>query len=114
MNSLLAKRNSLDPSGVHVPIVGGPDIDTMVPLFSRATPVPALPLEQHSLVKLSKDIPDSEPVMMSHEKFGYGSSSTPTAFALSNFVTVLALGLLGDERANVTGFIRSNVIPTTK
>ncbi|KAJ8959597.1 hypothetical protein NQ318_021782 [Aromia moschata] len=38
-NTLLGRYQDLDPRICNVPIIGGPDIDLAVPLFSRASPV---------------------------------------------------------------------------
>lgn len=115
LNSLLAFHNDLDPSGVHVPLVGGPDIDNLVPLFSRATPIGTTPCEARGLTVRFKNLPDHENVMFEKDKLEFADLEPSShAYALNRAITAMALGLLGDPEADMTAFIRSNVLPTCK
>ncbi|KAI4457191.1 malate and lactate dehydrogenase [Holotrichia oblita] len=115
LNSLVAFHNDLDPSGVHVPLIGGPDIDTLVPLFSRATPVGLGPYEAQCLMKRFRNLADCDDVMKEKKAIEfYDLSPLSHAHALNRSITTIALGLLGDQQADTCGFIRSNVIRTCK
>lgn len=115
LNSLVAFHNDLDPSGVHVPVIGGPDIDTLIPLFSRATPVGLGPHEALCLTRRFRNLADCDDVMKEKKNLEYYDLSPLShAHSLHRAITTIALGLLGDQQADICGFIRSNIIRTCK
>ncbi|GJQ82248.1 hypothetical protein Trydic_g19448 [Trypoxylus dichotomus] len=115
LNSLVAFHNDLDPSGVHVPLIGGPDIDCLVPLLSRATPVGLSPVEALCLTKRYRNIEDHDEVTIEKKSIEFADLSPLShAYALNRSIITIALGLLGDPSADMCGFIRSNVLRTCK
>ncbi|KAK9675301.1 hypothetical protein QE152_g40468 [Popillia japonica] len=106
LNSLVAFHNDLDPSGVHVPVIGGPDIDTLIPLFSRATPVGLGPHEALCLTRRFRNLADCDDVMKEKKNLEYYDLSPLShAHSLHRAITTIALGLLGDQQADICGFI---------
>lgn len=100
-NSVTAQYESLDPQMVHVPVVGGPDIDCAVPIFSQAKPIGLGPRDADRLLTIFK-------------REGPHPVVTSQAFALNRLVTCLARGLCGADDAVVSAYIRSNVIGTCR
>lgn len=114
LNSRLASFDDLDPAGVNVPIVGGPDQDCIVPMFSRAMPLECEADEAECLTKEIKGIPKEEKLLFDINKMQYiESSPLSNAFGINRSITTMALGIIGDERSVMTGFIRTNILRNT-
>lgn len=112
-NSLTARFEDLDPSSVHVPLLGGPDIDNLVPLFSRATPASPRVFDVKYLLTRFKGIAEDDSPIKTPVPCKMAEAPLSEAFALNRFVTTIALGLCGDEDAVACAFVRSNVISTS-
>ncbi|KAF2881202.1 hypothetical protein ILUMI_24967 [Ignelater luminosus] len=108
-NSLVARYQDLDPISVHVPLVGGPDTDCVVPLFSRATPVGLTPTDCEILHEKIRKIDDLIPIECS-SNCRLGISPLSEAYAINQMVTTMGIGLCGDEKANCTGFVRQSIL----
>lgn len=113
-NSLTARFQDLDPASVHVPLVGGPDLDTMVPLFSRATPVALMVNEAEFLTKLFRGVAEDKSPLMNMAPCKLENAPFSEAFALNRLVTTIAMGIKGDSEANAAAFMRSGIISTCK
>lgn len=110
-NTLVAQFQGLDPLSVDVPLIGGPDVDTIVPLFTRARPV-GIPLED-ALLMLKKfrglpfdaDLGDCKqlPSKVSQEPLS-------EAFAINRMITNVGLGLCGDSNSCFNAFVRTNLV----
>ncbi|KAK5641786.1 hypothetical protein RI129_010333 [Pyrocoelia pectoralis] len=108
INAYVGHYYGLDPVSVHVPFIGGPDTDNVVPLFSRAKPLSVLTGDISPLNNFLKNWKNSAsekcntPIMM--------VSAVSEAYAINQFVTTMALGLCGDDYAICTAFVRQNII----
>ncbi|RZC41755.1 malate dehydrogenase, mitochondrial [Asbolus verrucosus] len=97
-NAMAGQYQNLDPQMVHVPIVGGPDLDCAIPLFSQTVPAGMSQKDSEKLLQQFRaEIPN--PIMSQ-------------AYGLNRMITGIALGLNGDDAANVPAFVRSNIIST--
>ncbi|XP_050295762.1 malate dehydrogenase, mitochondrial-like isoform X2 [Anthonomus grandis grandis] len=114
-NTLLGRFQDLDPQNCYAPIVGGPDIELAVPLYSMAKPVevfgkdgPRTLTAQFRGVK-KDDLPKS---------FGVPNQNIhcelAESYALNQLISAIALGLCGDQLSAANVFIRSNILPTCK
>ncbi|XP_031353893.1 probable malate dehydrogenase, mitochondrial [Photinus pyralis] len=112
VNAYVGNYYGLDPNSVHVPFVGGPDTDNVVPLFSRARPVQVLRKDGKALNEFLKNWKEAvaekckTPIMM--------VNAISEAYAINRFVTTLSLGLCGDDYAVSTAYIRQNIIKTCR
>lgn len=111
---MTARFQDLDPVSVHVPLVGGPDLDTLVPLFSRATPVALMLNEAEFLTKLFRGVAEDRSPLSNVAPCKLADAPLSEAFALNRMVTTAAMGMKGDSEANVAVFMRSNIITTCK
>lgn len=94
VNRLARFYQEVDPKLVHVPLVGGPDLDIIVPLFTRTTPMELDTSEAHVLTPVFRGEPlDFTVVDLFADPFAY----TPhlDAFALNMLVRNIAIGRLG-------------------
>jgi len=113
INTFLAKHLHLDPTSIHVPLLGGPEEDIIIPLFSRAIPSSVSISDARLLVNRFKGLDDvDDPSDKAKVIPEYSPHSK--AFAINRLVTTVALGLLGDSNAINTAFVRSNFITTCK
>lgn len=99
----------MDPVSVHVPLVGGPDTDCVVPLFSRATPVGLTPNDCVILHERIKKIDELVPIESS-SSCELGTSPLSEAYAINQLVTTIGIGLCGDNKAICTGFVRQSIL----
>nr|XP_022916280.1 malate dehydrogenase, mitochondrial-like [Onthophagus taurus] len=113
LNSLLADYYKLDPAGINVPVCGGPDLDCLVPIFSRATPLATTSPDEVLLIKKYRNVGETGDVLKPIKSFKHDSESMAKAFAINRSITAIALGLLGDQNSNMVGHIRSNIFQTS-
>ncbi|KAK4874158.1 hypothetical protein RN001_013518 [Aquatica leii] len=113
INSYIGLFQDLDPRCVHVPIIGGPDTDNVVPLLSRALPATILPCD---IPKVHLKIKDwKKNTATKCEPSGdLKDCRLSEAYSINQLVTTMALGLCGDDYAITTAFIRQNIIPTCR
>lgn len=99
-NALAGHYQTLDPQMVHVPIIGGPDLDCAIPLFTQTLPVEISQPDSDRLLELfRKETP--HPVM-SH------------AVGINRMLTEIARGINGDFNANILAFVRTKTISTCR
>lgn len=99
---------------MHVPLVGGPDLETLVPLFSRATPVALMVNEAEFLTKVFRGVAEDRSPLVNIAPCKLADAPLSEAFALNRMLTTIAMGMKGDSDANVAAFLRSNIISTCK
>lgn len=113
-NSLVASFQGLDPASVDVPLIGGPDVNTIVPLFTRARPVGLSMDESISMMKKFRGLPyDADINDCKYVDTKLGPAPFSEAFAINRMVTNIALGICGDTNSCVNAFVRTNAIKTT-
>lgn len=99
-NSIAGHYQTLDPQMVHVPIIGGPDLDCAIPLFSQTQPVGMPPKDIDNLIEeFKEEIPQPA---MSH------------AVGLNRMISAISMGINGDYNANFLAFVRTNIISTCR
>ncbi|XP_044253688.1 malate dehydrogenase, mitochondrial-like [Tribolium madens] len=99
-NAIAGHYQNLDPQMVHVPIIGGPDLDCAIPLFSQTQPVGMAQKDADKLMEeFRKEIPQP---------------TTSHAVGLNRMITGIATGINGDYNANVLAFVRTNIIKTCR
>ncbi|KAF5291390.1 hypothetical protein FQR65_LT01700 [Abscondita terminalis] len=113
INSLIGAFQELDPKCVHVPIIGGPDTDNVVPLLSRALPASVLPCDVEEVYKKIKNWKESTSTKC-EPKAKVTDCRLSEAYSINQLVTTMALGLCRDDYAIATAFVRQNIIPTCK
>lgn len=99
---------------MHVPLVGGPDLDTLVPLFSRATPVPLMVNEAEFLTKVFRGVAEDRSPLTNVAPCKLEDAPLSEAFALNRMVTTIAMGMKGDSEANVAAFLRSSILSSCR
>lgn len=114
LNCLVARHQDLDPVSVNVPLLGGPDVDCLVPLFSRATPASLSPYEAQMLLRKFRQLPDDADVVKTPVRFFIDMCPWSEAHALNRLVTAVGRGLCSDVDALGCAFVRSNFIPSVK
>jgi malate dehydrogenase len=87
-----SEKTRQDPSKVQVPVVGGHDYGTTVPLFSQATPKANLSQQDMQLLTKRCQIAGAE---VSNLKGGSGSATLSVAYAANSFVTEVLKGMTG-------------------
>ncbi|CAH1972039.1 unnamed protein product [Acanthoscelides obtectus] len=110
-NTLLARNQDMDPHICTVPIVGGPDIDVALPLFSRAIPVElsdrdAQPLLAQFRGVRADEFPDKKAFVENFKE----NAPMSEAFALNNMINRIGRGICGDDKAYYNCFARTNVL----
>lgn len=95
-----------------MPIVGGPDIETAVPLFSKASPA-GLPISDCcKLLSAFRGVREADfPKQMVKENY-FEMSVLGEATGLNRLITRLAFGLCGDNNSCSCAFVRTNILPT--
>lgn len=114
LNTMVARHQGLDPLSVFVPLVGGPDIDCLVPLFSRATPASLSTYEAKMILRKFRNLPDDVNLIKTPVKFTAELAPWSEAHALSRLVSAVGRGLCGDIEALACAFVRTNLIPSVK
>ncbi|KAJ8929990.1 hypothetical protein NQ314_017266 [Rhamnusium bicolor] len=109
-NTLMGRDQDLDPKICNVPIIGGPDIDLAVPLFSRASPIDIIDRSARRLLARFRGVKEINfPEIISRPNYveNYDMSE---AFALNNMITTIGLGICGDEKAYYCAYVRANLV----
>ncbi|KAF7273924.1 hypothetical protein GWI33_013385 [Rhynchophorus ferrugineus] len=115
VNSLLARYQDLDPQSVYTPLIGGPEVDLAVPLFSQAKPVEVIGKKnQMSLTAKFRGILESEFPKILGRPNHRENSTIAESYGISNLVATIALGLCGDANAHANVYLRSNAVPACK
>lgn len=110
-NTLLGWYQNMDPFKLHVPIIGGPDIDLAVPLFTNARPVVGVDAKHLPILMANyrnvapKDFPKIHKKMNFTELCPFGE-----AYALNQLITLIGLGLCGDENVNAACYVRTRLV----
>jgi malate/lactate dehydrogenase len=89
-----AEKTGQDVTKVYVPVVGGHDSVSMVPLFSQATPMKQLP--QSSIEELSTCCQMAGTNVINAKGQG-GSATLSVACAVNTFMTAVLKGLSGQK-----------------
>ncbi|XP_012261957.2 malate dehydrogenase, mitochondrial-like isoform X1 [Athalia rosae] len=107
----------LNPAYIHVPIVGGADACTIVPLLSLARPANQFSKEQqHSLIRCLRAA-DNELASFNENCGSWGREAGPKlslATAASKFIITLARGYCGFRNSIASAFVRSNVLTASQ
>ncbi|KAG5874274.1 hypothetical protein JTB14_028874 [Gonioctena quinquepunctata] len=111
-NSLVGRYHDLNPFICQVPIIGGPDIDLAVPLFSRAKPVELNDKTAQGLMAKFRGLREVDFPQKICRKDFVENCPLGEGFALNNMLTNVALGICGDNKAHNNAFIRSNAVGT--
>ncbi|OAD54707.1 Protein lunapark-B, partial [Eufriesea mexicana] len=106
MEALTANLLDLNPAFLSVPIVGGADSNTIVPLLSRATPINRFTNTQQDMLLQSLRSADKE---MANIEFRGPTLSDGAAVA--KLILALAGGLSGFKSIVTSAYVRSNVLP---
>ncbi|CAH1116326.1 unnamed protein product [Phaedon cochleariae] len=112
VNSLVGRYQDLNPFICQVPIIGGPDIDLAVPLFSRAKPVEITDKAAEKLMANFRGVKEDDFPKISSRKDFTENCTLSEAFALNNMITTIGLGICGEQQAHYNAFVRSNTIST--
>ncbi|KAJ8923449.1 hypothetical protein NQ315_002008 [Exocentrus adspersus] len=109
-NTLMARGQDLNPQICKVPILGGPDVDLAVPLFSKAIPVELPESHAKQLSFKYRGIKEHEfPKIMGYPNY-VETCPSAEAFALWNLISNIALGLCGDQNAYCNVYVRTNLM----
>ncbi|XP_003705029.2 malate dehydrogenase [Megachile rotundata] len=108
MEAITANLLDLNPAFLSVPVVGGADTSTIVPLLSRTTPASGFTNEQTELLLRSFRNADRE-LANSGSK-----GSLSDAAAAAKLILTLAGGLCGFENIVASAYVRSNVLPVCR
>lgn len=110
-NTLVAQYQGLDPLSVDVPLIGGPDIDTIIPLFTRAQPIGMSIEDSILMLKKFRGLPyDGNLRDCKGLPTKLCDSPLSEAFALNRMITNIGLGICGDINSNVNAFVRTGLI----
>ncbi|XP_045475789.1 malate dehydrogenase, mitochondrial-like [Harmonia axyridis] len=114
INTEVARYQCFDPSIVDIPIIGGPDIESLVPVFSKAVPCP---VDREGAIRLTARLRGIEPTdfpRKSRTENVFVTAVNPEAVALNRLVSAIAYGIHGDEMAVSYAHIRTNWIKTCR
>ncbi|XP_026674768.1 probable malate dehydrogenase, mitochondrial [Ceratina calcarata] len=109
MEAITANLMDLNPAFLSVPMVGGADTNTVVPLLSRATPINRFTNAQQNMLLQSLRNADRE--MVNIESKGPTLSDGAAAVKL---ILALAGGLSGYKNIISSAYVRSNVMPVCR
>ncbi|XP_060522455.1 malate dehydrogenase, mitochondrial-like [Cylas formicarius] len=113
-NTLVGRYHDLDPRCCDVPLVGGPDIDLAVPLFSRARPVGVVGRGPQILTAKFRGVNEEELLKCPGSQKVVDNSQLAESYALNMLVSTIALGICGDPNALANVYLRSNVLTTCR
>ncbi|XP_044759396.1 malate dehydrogenase, mitochondrial-like [Coccinella septempunctata] len=114
LNTEVARHQCFDPSIVDVPIIGGPDLESIVPVFSKAVPCP---VDRRSAVELTARLRGLDPSdfpRRSRTENTFVTAVYPEAIALNRLISTIAYGIHGDEVAVSYAHVRTNWIKTCR
>ncbi|XP_046591753.1 probable malate dehydrogenase, mitochondrial [Neodiprion lecontei] len=111
IQAMAANLFDLNPAFTTVPIVGGADACTVVPLLSRAKPVNQFSKEQQNSLIHTLRASDNELASIGECRAGPTLSA---AAAATKFIVTLACGYCGFKNAVASAFVRSNVLPVCR
>lgn len=110
LNSIAGRYLHLDPSSIHIPIIGGPDAYSVVPLISQMSPDPGL--NSYDQIRFYELIRSE--LINSKKDLNRVPSTINEAFSIAKMVSTVAKGLCGMENVNASAFIRTNLAPQVK
>ena len=94
---IVGQKLGKDPREIQIPVVGGHAGQTIVPLFSQATPLGITKsISQGDIEALDKMVQNAGTVVV-EAKNGAGSATLSMAYAASRFVDAVLRGLGGDK-----------------
>ncbi|XP_067004007.2 malate dehydrogenase, mitochondrial [Anabrus simplex] len=108
-STLAARAKQLDPQKLIVPVIGGNDPPTVIPVFTQAKPCCFDKNDQASVINLSHDVKKAGMDVVRAKNYR-GSSNLCTAYATAMFVISLAKGLLGHDSVTEYAYVRSHAI----
>lgn len=108
MNTVVARYLDLDPTYVHVPVIGGTDQHSIVPIMSQIVPNPYLNEEQ--MEELLEIINDNFGAAMPNQANNFMCEG----YSIAQFIITIARGLTGDKRFVAPALLRSNLIDRVK
>ncbi|KAK9885320.1 hypothetical protein WA026_010813 [Henosepilachna vigintioctopunctata] len=114
VNSEVAHHQTFDPQIVDVPVTGGPDLESIVPVFSRANPCP---VDKESSVLFAarlRGIDPSDFPRKAQPADGFVNIPYPEAIALNRLISAIAYGIHGDEQAIGYAHVRTNIVKTCR
>ncbi|XP_034172336.2 malate dehydrogenase, mitochondrial [Osmia lignaria lignaria] len=109
MEAITANLLDLNPAFLSVPMVGGADSNSIVPLLSRASPINGFPIAQQKILLQSLRNAD--------KKIANNGSKGPSlsnGVAAAKLILMLAGGLSGFENIISSAYVRSNVLPVCR
>ncbi|CAH1183057.1 unnamed protein product [Ceutorhynchus assimilis] len=114
-NTLLARYQDLDPQNCYVPLVGGPDNDLALPLFSRSKPVEIFGSKGvKTLTARFRGVPEDDFPKNQGDCNFVDDCPLAESFALNQLISTIALGICGDKKALANVFVRNNLLETCK
>ncbi|KAJ9596703.1 hypothetical protein L9F63_012271, partial [Diploptera punctata] len=105
-STFVAEEKGLDPSEVHLPVIGAHSGSTIVPLFSQMTPQVNITEEEAQRLTHSVQVAGTEVVKAK----GKGSATLSIAFATMRLVISIARALQGARCVIECAYVRSNVM----
>ncbi|KAL3272415.1 hypothetical protein HHI36_013897 [Cryptolaemus montrouzieri] len=110
LNTEIGRYQCFDPNIVDIPMIGGPDLESIVPVFSQASPCP---VDREGSIEVTarlrgiepSDFPKRAQPVNSFVRILY-----PEAVALNRLISAIAYGIHGDELAIGYAHVRTNII----
>lgn len=109
-NTVVANYLNWEATYIQVPLLGGPDPETVVPLVSHMQPNPELQSSHVSeifnlLARSNLEVVATPQHKKSQLNYGY---------AISQFVITVAEGMTGCKSAVASAMVRTNAVPDVK
>ncbi|XP_051169669.1 malate dehydrogenase, mitochondrial-like [Leptopilina boulardi] len=106
VESFTSRLLDLNPAYLTVPLAGGADVFSTVPLLSVSRPINEFK-KAHEDLLMSK-FQNSEKELSQTE---FGGPVLSSATAIAKFLTTITAGLNGNNKAIASAYVRSNVLP---
>ncbi|XP_012234711.1 malate dehydrogenase, mitochondrial-like [Linepithema humile] len=99
---------NLEDAGLSVPLAGGADVRTIVPLFSRAIPFNQFTNAQRKILLQTFRVGDEATKSLNE------GPSLSFGTAAAKLITTLGNGLCGFDHVTTCAYVRSNVLPVCR
>ncbi|CAH1110891.1 unnamed protein product [Psylliodes chrysocephalus] len=106
-NTFVASLSGVSPLEVNVPVIGGHSPETIIPVFSRATP--GVKVSEDKVKTLTKRIKEAGTEVVK-AKAGTGSATLSMAYAAARFTNSLLRGLAGEKNVVESSYVQSDVV----
>ncbi|KAH1016445.1 malate dehydrogenase, mitochondrial isoform X1 [Dendroctonus ponderosae] len=114
-NTLLGRFQGLDPSNCYVPMLGGPEIDLAVPLYSQAKPVEVFGKSgSMAITARFRGVKEEDfPKKLGNPNY-IEDCPLAESYALNQLISTIASGICGDPHAFANVFVRCGAVDISK